>query len=171
MSDLIAIAYAEEGEAAQVLDTLRSLQVEHLIDLEDACYVTKDAKDKVKLHQAVNLMATGATSGAIWGGLVGLLFLMPLVGMIVGAAAGALSGSLSDYGIHDRFIKDLSAKLQPNSSALFVLVRKSTPDKVLPEVSKYGGTVLFASLSNDDQARLQAALSAGRASAAQSNPA
>ena len=69
-----------------------------------------------------------------------------------------MSGSLSDYGINDRFIKDLSAKLRPNSSALFVLVRKSTPDKVLPEVSKYGGTVLHTSLSNDEEARLQAAL-------------
>jgi uncharacterized membrane protein len=68
----------------------------------------------------------------------------------------------------DSFIKDLAAKLQPGSSALFVLVRKATPDKVLPEVSKYGGTVLHTSLSNDAEARLQAALSAGRPSATQS---
>jgi len=168
MSDLIAIAYPEEGKAADVLETLRRLQVEHLIDLEDACYVTKDTKDKVQLHQAMNLAASGAAGGALWGGLVGLLFLMPLAGMIVGAATGALAGSLSDYGINDKFIKDLAAKLQPGSSALFVLVRKSTPDKVLPEVSKYGGTVLHTSLSNEAEARLQTALTEGRTSAAQS---
>ena len=100
------------------------------------------------------------------GGLLGLRFLMPLAGMLVGAAAGALGGSLADYGINDQFIqfiKDLSAKLEPGSSALFVLVRKSTPDKVLPEVNKYGATVLHTSLSQDAEARLQAALTAGRA--------
>jgi uncharacterized membrane protein HdeD (DUF308 family) len=78
---------------------------------------------------------------------------MPLAAMVVGAAAGAPSGPLSDYGINDTFIKDLPAKLQPGSSALFVVVRKATPDKVLPEVSKYGGIVLHASLSNDAEAR------------------
>ena len=163
MSELIAVAYPEQHRAADVLETLKRLQVEHLIDLEDACYVTKDQDEKVQLHQSLNLTTTGAVSGALWGGLVGLVFLMPLAGMLVGAAAGAISGSLSDYGINDKFIKELGAKLQPGGSALFVLVRKSTPDKVLPEFGKYGGTLLHTSLSKDAEERLQSALDAGRA--------
>jgi uncharacterized membrane protein len=43
------------------------------------------------------------------------------------------------------------AYLQPGSSALFVLVRESTPDRMLPEVSEYGGTVLHTWLSQDAQ--------------------
>jgi uncharacterized membrane protein len=50
--------------------------------------------------------------------------------------------------------------MQPGSSALFVLARKATPDKVLEEIQGTGGTILQTSLSHDDEAKLQAALSA-----------
>ena len=61
-------------------------------------------------------------------------------------------------GINDDFMKQLGATLTPGSSALFVLVRKVTPDKVVDEVKQYGGTVLRTSLTKEDEASLQAAL-------------
>ena len=94
--------------------------------------------------------------------LIGLMFLNPLLGIAVGASAGAVSGALVDLGINDQFMKDLAATLTPNSSALFVLVRKSTPDKVLEEVKGTGGTILKTSLSHEDETKLQAALSAAK---------
>jgi uncharacterized membrane protein len=166
MADLIAVAYPEEGTAQKVLDTLTRLGREYLIDLADACYVTRGQDGKVQLHQAVNLTAAGATSGALWGGLVGLLFLMPLAGLIVGGATGALVGKLTDVGIDDAMMKSLGEQLQPGSSALFVLVRSVTADKVLPEVQQYGGTVLKSSLSKEQEARLRAVLAEGHAAAA-----
>ena len=82
--------------------------------------------------------------------------------MAMGAAAGAASGALGDIGINDDFMKELAATLTPNSSALFVLVRASTPDKVLEEVKGTGGTILKTSLSHVDEAKLQAALDASK---------
>jgi uncharacterized membrane protein len=171
MADLIAVSYPEEGTAEQVLDTLNRLGREYLIDLADACYVTRGQDGKVKLHQAVSLTAAGATTGALWGGLVGLLFLMPLAGLLVGGATGAVMGKLTDVGIDDAMMKRLGAELQPGSSALFVLVRSATTDKVLPEVQKYGGTVLQTSLSKEQEARLRAVLAEGHAAAAASDDA
>ncbi len=46
-----------------------------------------------------------------------------------------------------------------------VLVRQSTPDKVLPRISQYGGEVIQSSLDNETEARLEAAL-AGQAATA-----
>jgi uncharacterized membrane protein len=89
--------------------------------------------------------------------------MMPLLGAAVGASAGAISGALTDLGIDDSFMKDLAANMQPGGSVLFVLVRKSTPDKVLEELSGTGGKVLKTSLSHEDEAKLQAALSAAKA--------
>jgi uncharacterized membrane protein len=89
----------------------------------------------------------------------------PLLGLAVGASAGAVSGALSDIGINDKFMKDLAAGLQPNTSVLFVLIRKATPDKVLEEVRKFGGTVLQTSLSHEDETKLQAALQAAQKAA------
>jgi uncharacterized membrane protein len=166
MSDLVVVGFQGEDTADQVLNKLVALEKEHLIDLEDACVVVRDQTGKVHLKQAVHLVGMGAASGgawgALWGTLIGLLFLNPLAGLLTGAAfgagAGALSGALSDYGIDDDFIRSLGATIQPGSSALFVLVRRATMDKVLPELSQFNGTVLRTSLSNEQEARLRQAL-------------
>ena len=158
MSDLIVIAYDDEFKAEEVRLTLAKLQVEHLIELEDAAVVVKDEHGKIKLKQAVNLTSAGATSGGFWGLLIGILFFNPLLGVAVGAASGALAGAFTDIGVDDDFIRELGKTLQPKSSALFVLVRKVTPDKVLDEVSKYGGKVLRTSLSKDEESQLQTVL-------------
>jgi uncharacterized membrane protein len=55
-------------------------------------------------------------------------------------------------------MESLRAQMKPGSSAIFVLVRKSTPDKVIPEVAKYGGTVVQTNLSDDAEKKLQDAL-------------
>ena len=161
MSDLIAIAYPDEHRAAEVLGTLRRPQNEYRIDLEDALYVTRDANGTIKLRQSLDLVGAGAAGGALWGTAIGLLFLNPLLGALIGAATGALSGSLADYGIKDSFIRQLSQRLQPNSSAIFILARRMTVDKVVPEVARYGGTILQSSLSDEAERRLEHALSRG----------
>ncbi len=162
MSTLIVVGYDDLYKAEEVRLKLRRLQSEYLIDLEDAVVAVKDAKGKVKLHQAVNLTTAGAVSGGFWGSLIGLIFLNPLLGLAVGATAGAVSGALSDVGINDDFMKDLAATMTDGSSALFVLVRKATPDKVLEEIKGTGGRIIKTSLSHDDEVRLQAALSAAK---------
>ena len=48
--------------------------------------------------------------------------------------------------------------LKPGTSALFMVIEKATPDKAIAGLRQYGGTVLKTSLSEDDTARLQAAL-------------
>jgi len=97
------------------------------------------------------------------GGAGSILFLNPLAGMavgaVVGAGAGAVSGSLADYGINDAFVKKLGETIPVNSSALFVLVKRVTEDKVLAEIESYKPRVLKTSLSNENEARLKAALS------------
>jgi uncharacterized membrane protein len=160
MSTLAVIGYDDIFKAEEVRLELIKMQRDYLIDLEDAVVAVKDDSGKVKLHQAVNLTAAGAVSGGFWGTLIGLIFLNPLLGLAVGAGAGAVSGALSDIGINDQFMKDLAATMKPGSSALFVLVRRATPDKVLEELKGSGGKILKTSLSHEDEAKLQAALSA-----------
>lgn len=166
MSNLVVLGFDGPGDADAVLDRLRGLKSQHLVDLEDAVVVVRDANGHVHVKQAVNLLgygaASGGLSGAFWGMLVGLLFLNPLAGMVIGAGAGAgagaLAGSLMDYGVSDDFVKELSATIPNDSSALFVLVRQATPDKVIAEIQNWHPRVLKTSLSAEDEARLVAAL-------------
>jgi len=167
MSNLVVFDFDGVHTADEVLNKLRDLQKEYLIDLEDACVVEREKGGKVHIKQAVNLTSLGATTGglrgAMWGTLVGFIFMNPLagfaIGAITGAGAGALSGSLIDYGIPDDFIKNLSETIPEGSSALFVLFRSVTEDKVLPEIERYKPRVLKTSLSSEAEMRLKAALS------------
>jgi uncharacterized membrane protein len=166
VSNLVVLGFDGIHTADEVLNKLRSLHKEYLIDLEDACVVEREPDGKVHLKQAVNLTALGAasggTTGALWGALVGILFLNPLAGMAIGALAGAgsgaLAGSLSDFGIKDDFIKKLGETIPPASSALFILFKSVTEDKVLPEIEPYNARVLKTSLSNEEEDKLRAAL-------------
>jgi uncharacterized membrane protein len=160
MSDLIVVGFKDEFKADEVMNELRRLQSEYLVDLEDAAIVVRNQEGKVKIKQAQELVAAGAVSGSYWGILLSVLFFNPIFAL-VGAAAGALSGALSDIGIDDNFMRDLGSTIEPGTSAIFVLVRKSTPDRVLENLSKFEGKVLRTSLSKEDEAKLQAALSKG----------
>ena len=139
MSNLVVVGFNNAADAFQMRGALAQMQAQYLIEMEDAVVVTRDEKGAVQLHQAANLTAAGAVGGAFWGTLIGLLFLNPLLGAVVGAGSGALSGKLADLGIKDQFMKDLGATLTSGSAALFVLVRKSTPDKVLEGFKPFAG--------------------------------
>src|SRR5262245_35690459 len=164
MSDLVVIGFGDEFKADEVRLELTKLQSEYLLDLEDAVVAVKKADGTVRLHQSHSLPTAGAVGGGVWGLLIGTLFLNPLLGVVAGAAAGAAAGALSDIGINDHFMKELASTLQPGSSALFVLVRKATPDKVLEALRGTGGKVIKTSLSHDDETKLQAALDAAKQS-------
>src|SRR5215510_7497320 len=155
MSTLVAVGYDDPFKAEEVRLKLQKMQAGHLIDLEDAVVAIKNAKGKIKLDQIHNLTAFGAATGGFWGMLIGLLFLAPALGLAIGAAAGAVSGALRDVGINDQFMKELADTMKPNSSALFVLVRKATPDRVLDELKGTGGKILHATLSHAETDRLQ----------------
>jgi uncharacterized membrane protein len=163
MSDLIVIGFKDEFKANEVLMDLKKLEREYLIDLEDAAVVVRNQEGKVKVTQTQELVSTGLLSGGFWGLLLGFLFFHPLIGWAFGAAAGAISGALTDIGIDDNFIREVGNTIEPGTSALFILVRKSTPDKVLEDLQKFEGKVLRTSLSKEDEAKLQAALTKSEA--------
>jgi len=166
MADLIVIEYDDMHKAEEVRLRLQKMQRDYLVDLEDAVIAVKDEKGKVKLNQIHNLTASGAVSGGFWGALIGLIFLNPLLGIAAGAAGGAIGGALTDVGINDDFMKKIASGFNNGSSALFVLVRKVTPDKVLAELEGTGGKVLRTSLTHEQQTKLQAALDAVKPSSA-----
>jgi len=160
MSQLVVFAFKEEAGAEQMRDTLARLQKEYLIKLSDAAVVVRKQDGKVKVKQAVSLVGAGALGGAFWGMLIGLLFWAPWLGLAIGAAAGALGGALSDYGVDDKFIKEVGNTIEPGHSALFLLVEDWTEDRVMEELTKFDAQVLQTSLSKEDEAKLRAAFGA-----------
>ena len=158
MSHLVAIAYDDLDTAQQVVTNIGQAHKAHDIELEDLVIVERRGDGKVKLHQP-SLAGAGAVGGALWGGLIGLIFLMPLFGMAIGAASGAAGGALADTGVDDKFMKDLGTQLTPGSAAVIALVRQVTLDKVLENI-KVPGHIIQTSLDNETETRLAEALAA-----------
>jgi uncharacterized membrane protein len=168
MAELVVIGFDDENSAETVRTKLLQMQREYLVDLEDAVVAVKNTDGKIKLHQIHHLTAQGAIGGTFWGTLIGLIFMSPFLGAAVGAAAGAISGSLADVGIDDAFMKKVSETLSPGTSALFILIRKATLDKVLEELRPYEGNVIQTSLSHKDENALREVLEKARSSIQQS---
>jgi uncharacterized membrane protein len=160
MSTLIAVAYPDRDTAEAVRRELIEATKERILDLEDAVVVVHDPDGKIRLHQAVSTTGAGAAGGALWGGLIGLLFLAPVVGMAIGAASGAAAGKVSDVGINDDFLKTLGAKLTPGSAALIALGSSQARDKVIERVRPYGGEIIQSNLGEEQEAHLREALAA-----------
>src|SRR5215213_2561675 len=159
MSTLAVIAYPQENTAAEAAGRLAQMQKEYLIDLEDIAWVTKKPDGKMKLHQGTGLTGAAAAGGAFWGFLFGLIFFVPLFGMALGAATGALAGKLTDFGIDDKWMKEVAGSIQPGGSGLFVMARNTNTERVLPEMAKFGGTVIRTNLTTEQQQALEEALS------------
>jgi uncharacterized membrane protein len=157
MSELIVISYGTPEKAEEARADLYSMAKEYLVDVADAVIATADREGKIKLNQMVNLWSVGAAGGAFWGLLIGLLFLHPLIGVLAGATAGALSGALSDFGIDDKFMKDVSAILQPGQAALFIMARASASDRVIERLGSHGGRILRTSLDRSQEGKLREA--------------
>jgi uncharacterized membrane protein len=160
MSTLVAILFDDETTAFEMRTELMKMQAEHLIEMEDSVVVTRNHKGKIKLDQAMNLTSAGAVGGGFWGMLIGLIFLNPLLGAAIGATAGAISGRLADVGIDDKMMRQVADSFEPGSSALFILIRRATADKVLERLEPFAGKgkVFKSSLSADDEEALRAAL-------------
>ena len=137
------------------------LERDYLVDLEDAAIIRRDSKGRLRIttpaHHAV---AWGTLSGMFWGTLIGLVFLLPLAPLVgmAGGLVGAALGAAENLSIRDAFRQRVNDLVQPGTSAIFVVVRKTTPDKFLEALRPYGGTVLQTSLPHDAEKQLMKAL-------------
>lgn len=132
MATLTVLKFDSSDGAEKGLGLLENLQKQALIKLHDAAWVTwESGKRKPRTHQLHQLATIGALDGAFWGMLFGMLFFVPVVGLAIGTAMGALSGHFADYGIDDRFIKDVRSKVTEGTSALFILTSDAVPDRVI----------------------------------------
>lgn len=142
--------------ADQAEHVLLRLSKEGLITVDDAAVVTwPPNKKSPKTRQLHNLGGAGALGGAFWGLLFGLLFFVPILGMAVGAAAGGFAGALTDVGIDDQFISSLRSKIEPGTSALFVMTSNAVMDKVHDEFGDLHPELLHSNLSSEQETKLR----------------
>ncbi len=137
MSELIVIVFDNKYEADEVMLSLLKLEKDYLIDLEDAVVLTKNLQSKVRIKPYYDLIAHESLSNDFWGKLLTDLVIEPT------------PEKLAKLNIQPNFAEQVEENLKPNTSAMFMLVRNSEPDKVLAELQKFKGTILHSSLPPD----------------------
>jgi uncharacterized membrane protein len=159
MSHLIALTFDDDTTAFEMRSALLKMQKQDLIDLEDSVVVVRDLKGKVKLDQTSRLTLAGLIGGGLWGMLIGLFVLSPLVGASIGSKVGLLGARFIDIGVDDRMVRDVGAGLKPGTAALFILVRHVAAEPVLARLHPFTsrGKLFQTSLSDDDEATLREA--------------
>jgi uncharacterized membrane protein len=160
MAELVVLVFDNEEGAAQARDKLLEIRENRMLQLADAAVVVRRQDGKVNVKQLHNLVGPGAFGGAFWGLLIGLLFAAPWLGLAVGAAAGVGIAGLSDFGIKDKFIKEVGSTIEPGRSALFLLVHRANLVQFQDELKPFNPTVLQTSLSDEDEAKLRHAFGA-----------
>ncbi len=158
MANLVVVLYDDQFRAKEVMKELRKLKENKQLEIDDAAYVTKDNTGHFHVHQEHSLTKSGAVAGGMGGIVAGLLFTIPIAGLAVGAAAGAIAGKASDIGIDDKMIKAINDDMRLNTSAIFLLVHDVNRDAVIPIFAKYGGKVMQSTVSAEDEAKLQSML-------------
>lgn len=160
MSELIIIGYEDHETAAKAYEKVIELQRDFVVELSGLAVVRIDADGKQRVETPGKIVGASAATGALWGMIFGLLFLVPGFGLLFGGMMGALSGKLGKMGINRAFRERVDTLLEPGKAAVVVMARKITEDKFAAALAPFGGSVLQTSLSEDDERELAAELAA-----------
>jgi uncharacterized membrane protein len=159
MSNLFVIAYPGTDGARHVIDLARRLEAGHLVRLLDAVYATRDSGGALSIVYPENRTDTLAARDTYWSNILGQL-LDDQPAHFVGAVDSLVGKLAYDSDIDPIFVRDMVRHLAPGGSFAFLLTSDGVPDKVIPEIGKFGGTVLHTSLKGELEARLQRELDA-----------
>jgi len=148
---LLAIRFDHPLKAQEALMAMVRIAEQHVMRIEDAAIVDKDANGKIRLRQSKDVNpGQGAVSGGLYGGLIGLIGgpIGWIAGGALGAAAGGLWGKLRDIGIEDDHMKEMGERILPGENLLFLLLHDINRPLFCREMKRFDG-MLFESTADD----------------------
>lgn len=158
-----AVAISEDSAATERFETYRVV-----------AHAVVEVDDKGKSHfQEGGRAVLGAGLGLVAGGLLGLvggpagLLLFAAGGAVIGAKAGQDRGR----PIPTEDMERLAAQMEPDSSALLVLVGEAQVETLVDSMTGYGARVVVLSVSDEVSGEIhQAAALPGESSAMAGSP-
>ena len=148
MSELLVIGFDEKHKADEVMLEVLKEEQEHMVDLEDAVVVTKNAAGKIRVKPYYDLLAaTRGTQSQFWGTLITNLL------------EDSDQETLAKIGINKQSCESIEQMMQPNSSAIFVLLKSIDFEQATARIEKYQGKILRHNLPSGSEAELLQAIS------------
>jgi uncharacterized membrane protein len=138
MSDLVALAYADEFRAAEVLALLRRLRTAAFAELVDAVSIVRRTDWTVLLSREVDLSVSDDCCLQYWRGLISSLIVAP--------GLASLRSKALAYGVESQFERRLAGVLPPGSSAVLLIVQPAADARITAALSSFGGTLCHTSI-------------------------
>jgi uncharacterized membrane protein len=183
-NNLIVLTFEGQDTATAVFEQIEKMESEKLLTIQDAIIIEREdtigstasaapppvsgqggpvsvtgpPDAQVRVKQTRGKKGKYAASGGGIGLLAGFLLGGPIGGLIVGAGLGAITGAMKDFGIDDKNIDAIKARLQPNTSALLMLGSAQDRDAVIDRLRTYDPKVVLSSLSPEIEKEVRARL-------------
>ena len=153
-SNLVVITFDNETDAGNLMKSLRDLEKQGQMSIEDTAVLVKDQNGKMHVD---NEISGSVETGMVVGGMLGVMltFLFPVAGLVMGIGGGALVGKVLETGVDGKFVKDLRDEMKPGTSALFIVGRGSNHAAVRAAVEPYKGTLYQTNLSSEMEDELK----------------
>ena len=155
-SHVILAIFEEENAANAAMEELVAARKAAKLDFDESAVITVYIDGSIHVKDAADFSTgRGAGSGAIIGGVLGLL--AGPAGAVLGAGAGAAIGGLlarGDEGFSDEALEELGKKLEPNTSAIVAVVPDVWKAEFTKEISNHSGDVTTQVLGPDVVAKL-----------------
>jgi uncharacterized membrane protein len=157
---LVGVSFDRLIRAQEFVLAIRRLQQSGVLELEDAVIVVKEADGRARVTETVDL-STGraALSGAVWTGLLGLLFGGPvgwIAGLGLGAGAGAITAKVVDLGVPDEWVDWFKQAARPGTTTVVILANHVHIGALEAEARRFpGAEVLHTTLSARTWTELQ----------------
>lgn len=152
----VSIWRFDNSDGAEVaLRALERLQTQRLVVIDDAAVVVwRPGARRPDAYQVGPESGTATLSGAFWGLLFGLLFLLPLAGVVEGDAV------LARLGLTAEFVARIRARVTAGTSALFVLTDRAAVDRIRRTSAGAPVDLLVGDLDHAQEAALRRAFDA-----------
>lgn len=159
MSELIVIGFDDHATAERAYAHVQHLRREETVTLKGVALISVDEHGQSHVDTPGSLIGTTAAGGAaVWGIILGALFLIPVAGVVIGGVLGGLFGKLRQFGIDDEFRRRARDLIKPGGAAVVVMASDIDAAAFGAELQPFGGEVLRTSLSDEQEEELAGGL-------------
>jgi len=143
MSELVAMVFPGEAQAAEGVRILKDLHADGSIALDGLAVVEKDAAGRLQARRLADEGPIGTAVTALIGAVAGLA--IGPAGAVIGAIGGALVGQAADLIAEDDrtgFRREIAGRLKPGEVALVAEITENGPSPLAGRVQDIGGVIV-----------------------------
>jgi uncharacterized membrane protein len=156
---LVAIGYSDELTAGAAVEELERLEQDFMIRRDEIATVVRGEHGTFRIETHAVITGEQPSWTMLWLTLFATLFFAPVLRMPIGPELESIVRKVARAGLDPEFAERVREMVVPETSALFVLVEKVTPDDVVSALEDYGGTVLQSEIPPKAELMLQETLS------------